>query len=170
METGQPRHHGSSPVDVDAIDLLSNDHRLVREYFQHIEAVSQTSTAADRHRKPDLIRQLCDELDIHTRIEEEIFYPAVRAAFKESNDALVEHAYHEHGQAKQLIHELRRMEPDDPRVDEVLGQLRKTVEHHVREEEERMFTLARSQIDAMAVGRQLRQQKQSLQEQMFGRC
>ena len=171
METGQPRHHGSALVDVDAFDLLSDDHRLVREYFQHIETISQTATAADRHRKPDLIKQLCDELDIHAQIEEEIFYPAVRAAFKETDDALVDEAVHEHGEAKALIAELRALGPDDDaRADELLARLREAVEHHVHEEEERMFTLARPQIDAMAVGRQLRQQKQSLQERMFGKC
>ena len=94
----------------------------------------------------------------------------MRAAFKESDDTLVDHAYHEHGEAKALIAELRGMGPDDGRIDEVLQQLKKAVEHHVHEEEERMFTLARPQIDAMAVGRQLRQQKQSLQERMFGKC
>lgn len=170
METGQPRHHGSGPTDVDAFDLLTDDHRLVREYFQHIESVSHTSTAADRHRKPDLIRQLCDELEIHTTIEEEIFYPAVRAAFKETDDSLVDHAEHEHAQAKALIAELRGMGPDDARADAVLRQLREAVEHHVRDEEERMFTLARPQVDGMALGRQLRLQKKSLQEQMFGKC
>ena len=170
METGQPRHHGSGPVDVDAFDLLTDDHRLVREYFQHIESVSHTATAADRHRRPDLIKQLCDELDIHTRIEEEIFYPAVRAAFKETDDSLVDHAEREHAQAKELIAQLRAMPADDARADEVLGRLRQAIEHHVREEEDRMFVLARPQVDGMALGRQLRMQKQSLQEQMFGKC
>lgn len=170
METGQPRHHGSGPVDVDAIDLLTDDHRLVREYFQHIESISNSSTAADRHRKPELIQQLCDELDIHTRIEEEIFYPAVRAAFKETDDAMVDEAEHEHAEAKTLIAELRAMGPDDARTDEVLARLREAIEHHVQEEEQEMFPQARAQLDGMTVGRQLRQQKRSLQEQMFGKC
>lgn len=170
METGQPRHHGNAPLDVDAIDLLTEDHRLVREYFQHIEMASNTSTAADRHRRPALVQQLCDELEIHDKIEREIFYPAVRAAFKESDDTMVEEAEREHDQVVRMIAELRRLPPEDGRVDALLAELRKAVEHHVHEEEERMFTLARSQIDGMAVGRQLRQQKRSLQEQMFGRC
>jgi iron-sulfur cluster repair protein YtfE (RIC family) len=172
METGQRRHaHEPAPVDVDAIDLLMDDHRLVREYFAHIDAAAHASIAADRHRKPDLIQQVCDEIETHSRIEREIFYPAVRAAFKESDDPLVDHAEHDHAEIDGLIAQLRGLDAkDESRADELLVQLRKAVEAHVHEEEEAMFTKARSQIDGMAIGRQLVQQKRAIAEEKGQVC
>ena len=172
METGQRRHaHEPAPVDVDAIDLLMDDHRLVREYFAHIDAAAHASNAADRHRKPDLIRQVCDEIEMHSRIERDIFYPAVRAAFKESDDVMVDDAERDHDEVDRLVAELRALRPEDEsRADELLVQLRKAVEAHLHEEEESMFTKARAQIDAMAVGRQLAQQKRAIAEERGQVC
>lgn len=169
INSTSPRH-AEHPVDVDAIDLLTADHRLVRGWFAQIDQARQASLAADRHRKGELIEQLCTELEIHTRIEEEIFYPAVRAAFQESEDEMIDHAIHEHQEAKDIMQKLRGLPAEDPRADELVDALRKAVEHHLHEEEERMFTEARSRIDGMAVGRQLAQQKRALSEQMIGKC
>lgn len=169
IDSVSPKHH-DHPVDVDAIDLLSADHRVVRGWFAQIEQARTASLAADRHRKHELIEQLCLELEIHTQIEEDIFYPAVKEAFNDQRDELVDHAYHEHAEAKEIIAKLRTLPPDDPRADELVGELRKAVEHHLDEEEGRLFTEARSRIDGMAVGRQLAQQKRALTEQLVGKC
>ncbi len=167
METGQPRHHGSAPVDVDAIDLLSNDHRLVREYFQHIESVSQTATAADRHRKPDLVRQLCDELDIHAQIEEEIFYPISREHLDDED--MVDEAVVEHQAAKDLIEQIEAMEPSEDLFDAKVKVLQEQIEHHVEEEEqarEGMFAQAREAgVDVKALLEPMLARKQELKAQ-----
>ncbi len=173
----------SGPHDASAFDLLTADHRLVRDLFEHVDAVSQARLAADRHRKPDLMRQVLDELGVHMQLEESVFYPQLRAALRESEDVLVEHAEHEHAEARQLIDQLRALlgplrptapagadGETDAQVDALFAQLRTVIEHHVRDEEERLFPAAAPRVDAAALGRQLQQQKRAILEQMGQIC
>ncbi len=169
--TGQPRDtQPSGVVDVSAFDLLTADHRLVRDYFDAIEQASAATLAADRHRKPDLVKQVCDELDVHMRIEEDVLYPALRDAFSQSDDALVDHSVEEHAKARKLVEQLRAPGNDDAAVDALVRQLREAVEHHVHDEEERVFPRAAPRVDAAALGRQLRQQKRAILEAMGQVC
>src|ERR1700683_1549630 len=91
----------------DAIALLKADHRKVEGLFQKDETA--------RNRKADIAKQICLERTIHTVVEEEIFYPACRAAGVE-NDMLDE-ANVEHDGAKVLIGELENGSPDDEYYD-----------------------------------------------------
>jgi hemerythrin-like domain-containing protein len=169
--TKQPRDtQPSGIVDVSAFDMLTADHRLVHDYFDAIEKASQASLAADRHRKPDLIRQVCDELDVHMRVEEAVFYPALRVAFNDSDDKLVEHSEEEHAKARSLIERLRTPGNDDSAVDSLVQQLREAVEHHVHDEEERLFPFASPRVDGAALGRQMTQQKRAILEAMGQVC
>lgn len=120
----------------DAIALLKSDHRKVSELFEKFEN-------AREGQKEALAQQICNELKIHTAIEEEIFYPACKGKIEE--DTLNE-AYVEHDGAKVLINDILAGGPDDKFYEAKVHVLSEEIKHHVREEEMRvegMFSQAR---------------------------
>jgi hemerythrin superfamily protein len=120
----------------DAIALLKADHRKVNELFEKFES-------AKSGQKEALAQQICNELKIHTSIEEEIFYPACNGKIEE--DTLNE-AYVEHDGAKVLINDIMAGGPDDKFYDAKVHVLSEEIKHHVKEEEMRvegMFAQAR---------------------------
>jgi hypothetical protein len=146
----------------DALALLKNDHRLVEQLFMKYE------NARSRDQKQHLARQICLELIVHSKIEEEIFYPA---CYGKIEDHIVEHSFVEHDGAKVLIADLLRGSPDDDFYDAKIKVLEHEIEHHVHEEEKRtegMFAQARAAgLDMDALGVKLMQRKHQLKE-MFG--
>jgi hemerythrin superfamily protein len=138
---------------MDAIKLLKQDHREVERLVDEFER-------ARAPKKAQLAEEICRQLTVHARIEEEIFYPAAREALKEED--LVDEAEVEHQSAKDLIAQIRGSSGDEKfeaRV-KVLGEY---VKHHVREEEKEMFAqLQKRKIDLQALGEQLMQRKQEL--------
>ena len=116
--------------------------------------------------KEKLARQICTELKIHTMIEEEIFYPALRG--KISDDDLDE-AIVEHDGAKVLINDIEAGAPDDDYYDAKVKVLQEEIEHHVKEEEKQqdnIFSQARkTDVDLEALGEQMAARKQELMEQ-----
>jgi hypothetical protein len=143
--------------DMDAIALLKADHRKVEDLFASFEK----ARGADRKQK--LVQQICTELEVHTTIEEEIFYPACRGAVE---DSLLNEGYVEHDGAKVLIAELLGGAPDEAFYDAKVKVLSEMIEHHVEEEEKRsegMFSQARAAgLDMDALGDQMRARKQEL--------
>ena len=93
-----------SPGPSDATTILRADHSLVNGLFAKYEAAN---TSAE---KKKLVENICTELSVHAQIEEEIFYPAVKAALKDQ--VLVPEATVEHASLKALIAEVEGMEPD----------------------------------------------------------
>jgi len=125
---------------VDAISLLKADHDKVRELFAQVEKLSDRATTSRRA----LFDEIDEELTLHTKIEEKIFYPAFRERAKkaEERDEVME-AFEEHAVAKRLIKELERLEPSDERYKAKLTVLIENVKHHADEEESTMFPMAR---------------------------
>jgi hypothetical protein len=144
---------------MDAIKLLSADHREVEALFEKFEKASRDGT------KEKIARQICTELKIHTQIEEEIFYPALRG--KISDDDLDE-AVVEHDGAKVLINDIEAAEPDEHYYDAKVKVLQEEIEHHVKEEEKQqdnIFAQARkTDVDMVALGEQMAARKQELQD------
>lgn len=144
----------------DAIALLKQDHRTVEDLFEQFE----NAKGAERKRK--LAEKICLELTIHTRIEEEIFYPACKGAVEED---LLKEGYVEHDSAKVLMAEIEAGSPDDEFYDSKMKVLSELIEHHVKEEERRMdgmFAQARrSDLDLDELGARLRARKQALQQE-----
>ena len=105
----------------DATKLLAADHRKVEELFARFEKASGASS------KAKLARQICTELKIHTMIEEEIFYPALRGKIE---DDLLDEAYVEHDGAKMLVNEIEAAEPDEEFYDAKVKVLSEQIEHH----------------------------------------
>ena len=130
-----------------AIALLMEDHEYVKKAFRAFEKM-------DEEDQPALVKQVCAALKVHTKIEEEIFYPAVRKAIKDED--LMNEAEIEHDSAKALIKQLERMKPGDPRFAATFTVLGEYVNHHVKEEEEEMFPKARrARVNLKALGARL---------------
>jgi hemerythrin superfamily protein len=141
----------------DAIALLKADHREVEELFEKFEAARGAAA------KRKLANQICLELTVHTKIEEEIFYPACEGKIEED---LLKEAYVEHDGAKVLIAEIEAGSPEDEYYDAKVKVLSEQIEHHVEEEEKRMegmFSQARKAgLDMDALGDELRARKEAL--------
>ena len=145
----------------DAIALLKQDHDNVRKAFKEFEKLDHEDTAAVR----ELVTQVCAELKVHTSIEEEIFYPAVRAAIEDED--LMNEAEVEHSSAKDLIEQLEGMDAEDPMYCAVFTVLCEYVEHHAKEEETEMFPAARkAKVDLDALGTEMKARKDELMGQV----
>lgn len=139
----------------DAVAMLKADHAKVDEMFGRFENLR----GADRKEK--LVAQICSELEVHTQLEEEIFYPAVRAAI--GDDDLMDEATVEHQTAKDLIAQLKRMSAGEDFYDAKVTVLSEYIKHHVKEEHTEMFPKARrSGVDLMDLGEQMRARKEEL--------
>jgi hypothetical protein len=141
----------------DAIMMLKADHRKVEELFEKFEKASGSA------RKQKIAEQICNELKIHTTIEEEIFYPAFKGKIEE--DTLNE-AYVEHDGAKVLVNDIMAGSPDDDFYDAKVTVLSEEIKHHVREEEkpsEGMFAQCRkTDVDLVALRDRMMARKQEL--------
>lgn len=144
----------------DAIALLKADHRKVEELFASFES------AKGDGRKKALAEEICMELTIHTKIEEDVFYPACEGAVEED---LLNEAYVEHDGAKVLIAEIEAGGPDDEFYDAKVKVLSEMIEHHVEEEEkpkEGMFAQARqADVDLVELRDQMAARKEELTAQ-----
>lgn len=148
----------------DAIRLLKNDHREVEDWFDDFEETSNGP------RKQKLARQICTALTIHTKIEEEIFYPACREAGIE--DDMMDEADVEHGAAKKLIAEIEAGKPGDDHWDAKVRVLGEMIRHHVKEEEQSggMFSKARrAGLDLEALGQTMQTRKHALMKRARAR-
>jgi predicted helicase len=119
-----------------ATDLLKKQHREVKSLFKKLE-----STDNARMRR-QLMTEIARNLQGHTTIEEEIFYPAVRGLESRKAEEMVLEAYEEHHVVKLVLAELPRVNPEDERFEAKMTVLSELVDHHVEEEEKEMFKLA----------------------------
>ena len=145
---------------LDAIELLEADHRAVEALFHEFRQLSQHQASGSRRRA--LAEQICLELTIHMRLEEEIFYPPVREAVRD--DDLLDEAEVEHAGAKELIAQILSMKPEAELYDAKVTVLGEYIDHHVKEEREEMFPKARKcGLDLARLGEQLSMRKRELQ-------
>jgi len=144
----------------DGLQLLARDHRKVEELFERFERASGAAA------KQKIVGEICTELKIHTMIEEEIYYPAIRG--KVEDDPLDE-AWVEHDSAKTLVNELEAAEPDEKFYDAKVLVLKELIEHHVKEEEKQrdnLFQQTRAaDIDLELLGERLAARKAELMAQ-----
>lgn len=152
-----PKAQATNPKSQDAIALLKADHREVEAWFEQFEKARSTS------RKAQLAGKICTALKVHTRIEEEIFYPAFIEATEDED--MHHEAIIEHDAAKKLIAEIEASKPDAEFYDARVKVLSEMIEHHVKEEEQRggMFAEAkRAGMDLKALGAAMAQRKAQL--------
>jgi hemerythrin superfamily protein len=152
------RKSGSGTQAQDAIAMLMADHKKVKKLFADFDKLKEEGSDED---KSAIVSQICNELKIHTELEEEIFYPAVRKAIDDSD--LMDEALVEHAGAKDLIAQLEDASPDDDLYDAKVTVLGEQIEHHVKEEEGAMFPKAKkAKVDTEALGAAMLKRKIAL--------
>jgi hypothetical protein len=147
---------------MNAFQLLKEDHKKVSGIFEQLEP---TTERAEKTRT-QLFAQLKQELDIHAKIEESIFYPSIKQA-AETREIVLE-GFEEHHVIKMLLGELDSLPVDTEQWTAKLKVLKENVEHHVEEEEEEMFQKARdvlSEEQIESLGKQMEEMKKQLQQQ-----
>jgi hemerythrin superfamily protein len=146
----------------DAIAMLTADHKKVKKLFAEFDKLKDSGSDED---KASIVDQICNELKIHTELEEEIFYPAVRKAIDDGD--LMDEALVEHAGAKDLIAQLEDANPEDELYDAKVTVLGEQIEHHVKEEEGDMFPQAKkAKVDTEALGAAMAKRKIALMEKM----
>jgi hemerythrin superfamily protein len=148
----------------DAVELLMQDHRQVKDLFKDYEKLAKDEDSAEED-KEALAAQICALLTVHTTLEEEIFYPAAREALEEQD--LLDEAAVEHASAKDLIGQIETMGPADELYDAKVTVLGEYVNHHVQEEEKEMFPRCKkAKMPLDELGEQLQARKRELMVQM----
>lgn len=113
-------------VSPSATSMIRMDHTHVLATFHRYRLDSSPNV------KRGLVNTVCIALEVHAQLEEEIFYPAVRAV---SDNEAIRKSVPEHNEMRRLISALRAMEPTDPGFDETFMELMRDVMHHVADEE-----------------------------------
>jgi hemerythrin superfamily protein len=132
---------------MDALTLLTADHNRVRGLFARFQEAEEQENTAEM---TELAAKIIVELEVHTTIEEEIFYPEVKGADEELKDS-VDEGMEEHHVAKVLISEIKALSPDDDAWAAKVKVLIESVEHHATEEEEELFPETRKNFDKAAL-------------------
>lgn len=150
-------HKNAKPFDLplreDALVILQADHdhlrKLFAEFQRHLGRDDEDMAA-----KETIVREACDLLEIHTQLEEEIFYPAIRKALRE--EQLMDQAQIEHDTAGELMDDLKKLSPDDAIFDAKFIVLSEIATLHMKKEEKEIFPLVRSaKLDMFALGRKI---------------
>jgi hemerythrin-like domain-containing protein len=148
---------------MNAIQLLKDDHKKVRKLLGELADTTPRGVKT----RAELLEKIALELRVHTRIEEEIFYPALKAAAQNHDDQkMYFEALEEHRAAGELV--LPDLEKTDVASDKFSGRakvLKELVEHHADEEEKEMFPRARELLDAdqlKELGARMEARKQEL--------
>ena len=145
---------------MDAITLLKEDHAKVKQLFRDFEA-SGARAFSTRKRIGDAIRQ---ELEVHTRIEEDIFYPGVQSSAPE----MIAEAIEEHHVVDRILEELEQIEPADEKFTAKMTVLIENVEHHADEEEKEMFPAVKKALGMETLrdlsGRMMAHKQQRMRE------
>ena len=126
-------------MSTDAIVLLREDHKELRRTFREFQ---QTD---DKARKGELVSRMIELLTVHTYLENECVYPAVRELVPDVEDDILE-SYEEHHVADVLCVELMSMSPDDERFTAKTTVLIESVRHHIAEEEQEWFPQVREAL------------------------
>lgn len=142
----------------DAIAMLEEDHKKVKGLFREYE---RAGDAADK--KQALYDTIREELTIHTKLEQEIFYPAA----EEKQEEEIAEAIEEHRVIERLLTELGSLKPSDEQFDAKMTVVMENVEHHAAEEEEKkMFPQAKKDLGMerlRELGERMAQRKMDLQ-------
>lgn len=157
----------SSQRQKDVCDLLDADHKAVKKMFKDFEALTESRARNAAQQRLDLAREICTELTVHAQVEEEIFYPALREAIKETD--LLAEAEVEHQTAKDLIAQIQAAEIADEEFDARVKVLGEYIDHHVKEERNEIFTKARAakKLDLFAMRDEVEARKAELLDEQL---
>ena len=144
---------------MNAIELLKADHKKVDRLFQKVKATEE----GEEHK--ELFKQIKAELDVHTHIEEKIFYPRLKQE-EELKDITLE-GVEEHHQAKMFLRELSNLTEDSEKFEPKLKVLMEDITHHVQEEEGQMFPKVEEVIneaELQELGKQMEEEKKKFEK------
>ena len=142
---------------MNAIELLKQDHDKVDKLFQKVKAKEGG--------KRELFEQIRQELEVHTQIEEQVFYPYLIENGDEELVDLTKEGLQEHHQAKNLLREIEGLSDESDALDPKLQVLMEDITHHVQEEEGEMFPMVQEQFDGetlQELGAELEEMKSAL--------
>lgn len=144
-----------------ATTLLRNDHTRVKGLFREYNQAGERAWKT----KSRLFEKIKQELEVHSAIEEEIFYPAVREARTKKATEIVGEAFQEHTTVKRLLGELSRLTPQNEEFESRMSELIKDVKEHAKEEEGEMFPEAQKHLSPQELeelGERLEERKRTL--------
>lgn len=140
---------------MNAVELLKADHRKVEQLFEQFES------STTKREKMKLVKEVINELTIHTKLEEKLVYPILLEE-KEDED-MTQEAFEEHHVVKNVLAELSKMDGSEENLKAKVTVLSELVKHHVKEEENEMFPkLEQSGEDLDELGETLAQEKMKL--------
>ena len=129
--------HPASPIA-----MLKADHQKVKALFDQYEAAGDRKTKA----KQTIVEEVFSALDVHAHLEEEIFYPAVKAQGEKEGKKLIAESLEEHQVVKTLMEDMRELDPGDEQYAAKFTVLMESVRHHIAEEEGEMFPMAEEKL------------------------
>jgi hemerythrin superfamily protein len=142
------------------MEMLHDDHEKVKQLFEQFEE-------SESDEKKELVTTAIQELEIHTALEEEIFYPAARQALEENSEdtETMDEAWEEHHVVKMIIAELKKMRPNDEHYDAKFKVMAESVKHHIKEEEGELFPKLQGNLDEEEeLGERMMERKEKLQQ------
>jgi len=146
---------------MDVYQVLMKDHRIVDELFREIEKSDDREVKG----REQLFARLRKELEDHTLIEEDIFYPWIEKL--PGTKELVEQSFEEHAEFEAILQEVSEMRTNKNDWLEKISELKDVAQRHVRRQEEMMFPAARKELDerlAEELGRQILEMKQNARQ------
>lgn len=148
-----------------ATTILKKDHRMVSGLLMTLEMTPKFSSMA----RKTLFDQIRNSLMVHTQVEEEIFYPAVRNVAFGGESGKVDEAYREHQTVKDLLNQMSHMDATSDEFDRRLAELKQNIQHHVDEEENVMFPMVTSRMSTERledIGERIHSRKMNLKTQI----
>jgi hemerythrin superfamily protein len=138
--------------------MLREDHQKVKQLFEQFDNTTMT-------KKREIVREALAILEVHTRLKEELIYPAWREHIHEQGMDLMDEARETLHVVHALINTLKNMNPEDKRYEPMCTALREQVTHHINEEEEKMFLLVeQTDLDWERLAKHVIQRRQSLEQ------
>ena len=158
-----PKTQSNEPRD--AIDMLMEDHKRVQKLFKQFEKLEHDDAEA----VSEVVETAIGELQVHSMLEEELFYPAVRAQIgDEEGEDLLNEAEVEHEAVDELIAKLQELEAGDDMYAAYFTVLTEYVKHHVKEEEKELFPKVRKlqDLDLQQLGQDMQARREELQAEI----
>ena len=144
-----------------ALELLISDHRTVEGLFDRYESEKD----GDEDTRREIAQQICNELTVHARVEEELLYPWLRENL--DDEEMVEEAQVEHNTAKELIAQIETSDGVDAAFNAKVKVLAEYIKHHVKEEENEIFPEVRDKKDELdELGQEMAARKGELMEEL----
>jgi hemerythrin-like domain-containing protein len=127
-----------------AITMLKSDHATVKRLLRELDETSERATK----QREQLVLQLESEIKMHAQVEEEVFYPAFKAATEKTDQVdLFYEAAEEHHIVDMVLPALKAANPKSKEFGAKAKVLKDLIEHHIKEEEQQMFAVARQVFD-----------------------